>query len=132
MRWLFIIVLATAFRFSHSSTWLHARRGYRRPTSQRSSSSLSEGVTCAKKVVELCDARHTMCDVRHKAVLRDARHAPCDVRHRHSVGDLCALGWALAFGPFSLLFAPPFLPFSLVLQNGLPETNRKKIPRNIS
>ena len=81
--------------------------------------------------MELCDARHAMCDVRHKAVLRDARHAPCDVRHRHSVGDLCALGWALAFGPFSLLFAPPFLPFFTFASKWIPDINSKEILHNI-
>ena len=88
-------------------------------------SSSLRSVTCAYKVGEWCDVSHTMCDARHrgvlrdarhafcdarhKAVLRDARHALCDVRHRHNI---CVLRFGLGFAVWFVLFpfCTPFPP----------------------
>ena len=72
-------------------------------------SSSLRSVACAHKVGEWCDVRHTMCDVRHKVVLRDARHALCDVRHRHNI---CVLRFGLGFAVWFVFFSfcTPFPP----------------------
>jgi hypothetical protein len=52
----------------------------------------------------------------HKCVKRDARHSLCDARHRHNACAFWAGLWLGGICFFSFLFAPPFPPFSLVLQ----------------
>ena len=129
-KWLFIYVWVTASAAKKSSTCINAWRGYRAQHSSTSPQRLW-GIACAKNVGEWCDVRHTMCDVRHRGVqgVTLVTASVTLVTGATPVFLYFGLGFAIwfVFSPFCTSF-PPFL---LVLPNKPPETNRKKIPRNI-